>query len=325
MIDNRELQKWGEGKTLLLSPLLRPQYDKILSTLIPTPILDQQRLDTSVVHYAQDIEGELTIREYTLQRAEQLDFIMATDLPPMPSRQFASSDLALRSMEPTRPHTDSPLCRVVVQKDSAGKGPQTWRVMTAVGLDSYAATRLSWKDGTTFFATSTAHIRRMLNQPRPAPHVALQRWIDEHSWNGDFGRLWRETWHPKSSQDENAFAWQMIYGVPTTLVYRLRWIPINDPSLRCTRCSLLTPETIDHTIFGCPASQQIWEWVNTLLTTLSASTRAASVSLLQVFMADQVNSSIPQLLWRILRKISCFCIWKARNDHFIPLPPIPWN
>lgn len=165
----------------------------------------------------------------------------------------------------------------------------------------------------------------MQNPRSRAPHVAIQRWVTKHGWNSDLGRLWKETWHPKISQDENTFAWQMIYGIPTTLVYRHHWISITDPSLRCTRCSRLQPETIQHTIFSCPASQDIWAWVNILLTSLSTSTSLPPLTLLQVFMADPVHSTIPQFLWQILRKIASFCIWKAQNEHYIPLHPIPWN
>lgn len=83
--------------------------------------------------------------------------------------------------------------------------------------------------------------------------------------------------------------------------------------------------TIDHTIFGFPTSQEIRMQINSLLTALISPTHVISVTMLQVFMTDPLHRLILKLLWCILPKISCFCIWKAWNDHYIPLPPTLWN
>lgn len=87
----------------------------------------------------------------------QTDYVMATDLPSLPLRQLVSTNLVMRSHEATSPCSSTLLSRVVIQKESFGPSPQTWRVMTTIGLDSFAVTCLFWKDRTPFCIIDYTH------------------------------------------------------------------------------------------------------------------------------------------------------------------------
>lgn len=149
-----------------------------------------------------------------------------------------------------------------------------------------------WKDGKDYFATSIAHLRQMQNSPRPIHHSALQKWQDRRNWNGNLEALWRETLHNSRSQAKNVYLWQMIYGIPTTLVYKDHRIPVNDLRMHCTRCTLLVLERIEHTIYECLASREIWKWV-ALLITLPPPMPTFHITITQVFLADAIHLAIP--------------------------------
>lgn len=106
-------------------------------------------------------------------------------------------------------------------------------------------------------------------------------------------------------------------------MYKICKLLATHATLQCTCCALQAPEEIKHIIFECPVSAAIWTWIQLLLSTMSSSLQPVHITLLQV--DDPIHLAIPRHLWRILQKVTCFCIWKARNNHFIPLPPTPWN
>lgn len=217
------------------------------------------------------------------------------------------------------------MCKVIIKKGSPSPGPSLWHVMMTVGLNSFQAIHYTLKDGTTFFPTSTTHIRQTMNQLATTPHIAMQQWMDMHNRNGDTNKLWCKTWCSGTSQAENKFSWQLIYGVPIALVYRNRRLRVSDATLCYTRCLLQPPEIIKHTIFECRAFEDIWEWIGLLVTALLDLPHLIHFTLLQVFLADPIHGSVPVLLWRILRKVCYFSIWNDRNEHYIPLPLKLWN
>lgn len=61
------------------------------------------------------------------------------------------------------------------------------------------------------------------------------------------------------------------------------------------------------------ATVEVWQWSETLLST----DHAANHRFNTIFMAEDLQHQAPSKAWTILRRVLCWGIWKAGNEHHL--------
>lgn len=148
-------------------------------------------------------------------------------------------------------------------------------------------------------------------------------------WEGNLAcsispAIWQGIWLKYCEANKNLFLWQLAYRVLATQRWRFPTLPANDAATWCTRCDLAVREDISRCIWSCPLSNWCWQWGMSMLTAISHNRHNVgglpiTLTAAHVFIAHPlpVEWKILAKFWHILRAVSCWQIWKAKNEHYM--------
>lgn len=127
--------------------------------------------------------------------------------------------------------------------------------------------------------------------------------------------VWKETWLSFRGAKENAFLWELIFRACGTLSWQIPDRPHTDPSVWCPRCNQGVREDHRYCIWHCPLSSRCWRWCEALLTLVSRPQLHFTLLPSHVIFAAALpeDCEIPLKLWRIVRAVLCWLIWKEKN------------
>lgn len=145
-------------------------------------------------------------------------------------------------------------------------------------------------------------------------HPSLNKWELDLGYHLDLKRLWKGVWLPYWAMAEAHFLWQIAYHIPATHHWRFLDLPPEHPTTWCDRCRGQEHEDILHCIWLCPESMGIWNWVANLLEHAASHEEPivlqANEALLGMLLRMGL-SSMPVMLWELLKGITCWKIWKS--------------
>lgn len=127
-----------------------------------------------------------------------------------------------------------------------------------------------WRDGRHIFDTNTQHLRALLNNNVGKLHISVEKWQTYTQWELKPKKLWSVVWQSFLSKKEACFAWKILHRSPTMNEWRHRHRPATSRQRQCKRCMPWVTEDINHALWECMETREIWEWVRQIVSITSS-------------------------------------------------------
>lgn len=175
-----------------------------------------------------------------------------------------------------------------------------------------------WKNGRDFFNVDTRQLRFLQGETKyQLAHNSIKKWRAQENWDPNPRQLWKATWVPFREAKVNGFLWQIIYRAAATNHWLAPKAPPTDESTWCKRCNTNSIEDLTHCLWDCNESQVVWRWI-TILTRGMTLVPASPIHLevRHALLGDEIEAEYhpPKKWWALLRAVTCWQLWKARNE-----------
>ncbi|XP_073009092.1 uncharacterized protein [Typha latifolia] len=179
------------------------------------------------------------------------------------------------------------------------------RQWTTARLTREAGVELAYKIATFPMGAATSEDRWIWwPHPRGTPTVKAIYYSllpqSDHHWEG-----WRNLWRLPVAPRIRVFCWKLLWGRLPTSAY-LHYIHVGAEE-RCAMCGLF-PEMIDHLMFTCRYSREVWE--------ILRSSEEVETALINQDWITREWCTTKENDRRIKGKIACtlWALWKCRNE-----------
>jgi hypothetical protein len=209
------------------------------------------------------------------------------------------------------------LNRVRVQ--SIFRGPKKKQILLYYGrvrdID-WDPARFKWPQNKDFMHYTTTLGRDLLRKRQPPLTLATSKW--PNILPGNFRFKWKQLWSSERSKTEAGFIWQIWHKSVALNAWRGRFSPNID--ITCPVCQTGAVEDTVHRFWHCRSSQDTWSYVTFLLNRIAAPTMNLNWNMpdwKQSIFASRPPRRFSKIgrFWDLLRGITMWTIWLARNDQ----------
>jgi hypothetical protein len=205
-----------------------------------------------------------------------------------------------------------------VRVQSIFRGPKRNLILLYYGKIkdlSWDPARLQWPRGKELLHYTTQLGRDLLRKRQPQLTLATAKWPTLLPATYRF--RWKQIWTPERSKTEAGFIWQLWHKAVALNAWRGRFTPQVDTT--CPICQTGAVEDTVHRFWRCEFSQNTWKYVTFALNCIAAPTGARTWSMpnwkQSLFSARPPRRFSKTLrFWELLRGITIWTIWLARND-----------
>lgn len=306
MVDPQcQLIQWKDRSTPL-PETLAAAYRKLCANLDvdASKVVQQAHLISIFVTEGRMSEGSI-VWEIRCPRGHWMDRYRTDDALPTPIATYKHTHGVLQKVEPFMPEQDSILGRIIVglpRTDSQGK-----KQLTYIGKmdDAIAASeRYQWKGGREIFNTTTFHMRLQRNKLGDSYHMGILMWEQYTTWRPHPTELWSLVWQSFLGRKHCCFLWQILHRSVAINQWRFQMEPDSDGRKHCKQCNSPIVEDVNHTLWHCPRTWPIWDWVSFMLPLTSDDpTQLIQLTECQALMGEPLNASPmpPPKWWVALR------------------------
>ncbi|KAL3685733.1 hypothetical protein R1sor_003755 [Riccia sorocarpa] len=127
--------------------------------------------------------------------------------------------------------------------------------------------KLSWKNGSYFFAASNSQIRGMLSQNTQVVEAKLRKWTGVAGVNAEDQSRRSRIWQSGRARREGLLLWSICHKCVPTNSWRFPSLPRSDRQRWCSRCSEQVVEDTTHVFWSCAKSAETWRHIQNLFAT----------------------------------------------------------
>jgi ribosomal protein L37AE/L43A len=169
-----------------------------------------------------------------------------------------------------------------------------------------------------FFDTTITQSRKILGRSTGL-HKSVRNWLENLHGHLTLKRLWKKTWLPYRSVQENCFLWQLIYRIPAKQRWRSQGQEVEAEDLKCTRCQSYSIEDVIRCIWHCSESSAVGVGPR------PSATRAGNVSLNLTY-ANVIRSTsgggiekpeFLKMLWALIASICWYTVMESPMSHYM--------
>lgn len=164
----REVLPWGRGLTPILPVACKNAYCELIDNPHLTPQLSQHNSHRHLVHM-QHPQSPQSVWEFDIEKCQtEISWAPPTMMQPTKSytviADLLKSDHTIQVLPPRQ------LTRALIAAGKDKEGRKTRRLLGTFDGELQLLTQYVWRDGKSFFDTSTAHLRHLLSSA-PACHL----------------------------------------------------------------------------------------------------------------------------------------------------------